>query len=1450
MATTSEKPSYKAPPAFHEGKDYSNWKLDIELWNDFTSVEKKKRGTALFLELKEGKVKNAVRSLGKDVISAEDGLTQIITKLDSIYLEDDALRTYRAYGRFEKFVRPVDMKLQSYLSEFEKLKADLEKQNIKLPDAVLAYRLLDSANMSKDKVELALATVKSLTFKEMSVSISKIFSVQINASPTCSTNTDLIDVKLEPEECNYAVGYSDRARYRGQPQRGRSRPKYTSRFRGIRGYAHPYSRPRSRSDSDMCYTCGLKGHFARDCSFNKGNNAQYFIESEQERISGSGTDTEETHITLFVNAKEECLISGQPELSSLVYETLGCAVIDSGCTKSVVGREWLNQFEQTLCEDERGLLKFEKCCVPFRFGDGKETISKQKTKIPGWIGKTRLTIEANVVDCNLPLLLSKPSLKKAGAIIDFVKDVMVFNGQEIQLLECKAGHYCVPICKKKKVVRDIDTGKDPGKIVLTVSEETLLGKNNKEMKAKALKLHRQFSHASFENLKSLLKSGGFNKQEFLDALEDVCKECQICAQHRKPKPRPVVGLPRGKTFNDLVAMDLKTLDESSGILLLHMIDSVTRFSMGKIIRNKRKETIVSGFCSGWLSLFGTPGKVMSDNGGEFANDEYVEMCEQFNIELQNSAAESPFSNGMVERHHKMLTEMILKTKADSNCSWEVALSWALSAKNSMQMFGGYSAYQLTMGKNPTLPNIIDDELPALENPQVSKVLEENLTAMRNARENFAKVESSQKIKRALRAQVRTCNDLQVSPGEKVMYKRNNPDKWHGPGKVIGREGQCVIVKHGFNIVKVHPCHIQKCAKQEIRHEQPPQKSGTSGARVSDTAHNYLEVSDKENEVENNVSENWTEDNSATKSPRIMRGIPKPKTFVKYIAKDDEAEDPNWKRAYIQSRGGKVKGKYGSYLNVKLDEEEEPRCVDWTQLASEWTLDTGEEEEQEILLSTSDVYEHDVQNAKIMELEKFQANNVYEKVPNEGQSTIGVRWVITKKPSGEAKARLVALGYQEQSGHIRKDSPTCHKDSIRVVLTLVAAYKWELEHIDVQSAFLQGKEITRDIFIKPPPEANSTYLWKLKKCIYGLVDGPRNWYVELKDTLEEHGMKVSKLDDSFLFLKQGDSNICGVMVVHVDDLMFSGTKQFHENVVQNLKAKYRLSTEVKRNFVYTGLNIKQHGFEYVAVNQLGYIDQIKPIVIEAARNSNNSWEINEEEKSQLRSACGQLLWASTQTRPDVCYTACMAGSALTKGTIADLKLVNKTIKYMKTNHLVLRYNKVDLKKSAIVVFCDAAFGNMKDGSSQGGHIVFLTERNGNSCPLTWQSKKIRRVCKSTLAAESWAMVEALESAELIWTQLKQMEIEDLVNISLTCITDCKSLYDAIHTTNTLDDKGLRIPVACLRQRVENKEIRVRWVRTKLQLADTFTKAGASSKLLCDVLASGKLPVEFMGLIFNK
>ena len=103
---TRRNSAYKAPPAFIEGMNYADWKLDLELWMEFTTIEKKKQGTALLLELKAGKVKDAVRSLGKAALVAEDGLKRIMDHLDKIYLEDSAQESYRAYSKFEKYKRP------------------------------------------------------------------------------------------------------------------------------------------------------------------------------------------------------------------------------------------------------------------------------------------------------------------------------------------------------------------------------------------------------------------------------------------------------------------------------------------------------------------------------------------------------------------------------------------------------------------------------------------------------------------------------------------------------------------------------------------------------------------------------------------------------------------------------------------------------------------------------------------------------------------------------------------------------------------------------------------------------------------------------------------------------------------------------------------------------------------------------------------------------------------------------------------------------------------------------------------------------------------------------------------------------------------------------------------------------------------------------------------------
>ena len=89
-------------------------------------------------------------------------------------------------------------------------------------------------------------------------------------------------------------------------------------------------------------------------------------------------------------------------------------------------------------------------------------------------------------------------------------------------------------------------------------------------------------------------------------------------------------------------------------------------------------------------------------------------------------------------------------------------------------------------------------------------------------------------------------------------------------------------------------------------------------------------------------------------------------------------------------------------------------MDWSELASEWQADPDreqeQEQEQEVMFTSGEMFEQDIVDAKIAELEKFKRNEVYDEVGNNGQSKIGVRWVVTRKTTREPRARLVALGF--------------------------------------------------------------------------------------------------------------------------------------------------------------------------------------------------------------------------------------------------------------------------------------------------------------------------------------------------------------------------------------------------------------------------------------------------------
>ena len=95
------------------------------------------------------------------------------------------------------------------------------------------------------------------------------------------------------------------------------------------------------------------------------------------------------------------------------------------------------------------------------------------------------------------------------------------------------------------------------------------------------------------------------------------------------------------------------------------------------------------------------------------------------------------------------------------------MSWTVSAKNALQNNHGYSPNQQVFGQNPNFPNVLTDSLPALEGVTCSQTIASNLNAMHKAREAFIQAESSKKIRRALRHDVRSSNDAKSEMGDVV-----------------------------------------------------------------------------------------------------------------------------------------------------------------------------------------------------------------------------------------------------------------------------------------------------------------------------------------------------------------------------------------------------------------------------------------------------------------------------------------------------------------------------------------------------------------------------------------------------------------------------------------------------------------------------------------------------------
>ena len=165
------------------------------------------------------------------------------------------------------------------------------------------------------------------------------------------------------------------------------------------------------------------------------------------------------------------------------------------------------------------------------------------------------------------------------------------------------------------------------------------------------------------------------------------QQCSVCNKWktgRKPKAALVkytVGNPLNRIGIDIVGP--LPLTQKKNRYLLVIGDYFTRWMEAYPISNQKTEIIAQKLVMEFISRFGIPLELHSDQGTNFQSELMNSICSLLEISKTRTTAYHPSSNGMVERLNRTLTDMIKSFVNNNRTNWDEHINLLLAAYRSI-----------------------------------------------------------------------------------------------------------------------------------------------------------------------------------------------------------------------------------------------------------------------------------------------------------------------------------------------------------------------------------------------------------------------------------------------------------------------------------------------------------------------------------------------------------------------------------------------------------------------------------------------------------------------------------------------------------------------------------------------------------------------------------------------
>ncbi len=326
------------------------------------------------------------------------------------------------------------------------------------------------------------------------------------------------------------------------------------------------------------------------------------------------------------------------------------------------------------------------------------------------------------------------------------------------------------------------------------------------------------------------------------------------------------------------------------------------------------------------------------------------------------------------------------------------------------------------------------------------------------------------------------------------------------------------------------------------------------------------------------------------------------------------------------------------------------------------------------------------------------------------------------------------------------------------------------------------------------------------------------YIITKDTVVSHiCMRIVNMqtDDTLILVDQSFA-VVEEEAVHSAKIMIKTREQLTS--INSLKFNDTRIERIESNDI---IYFRQE----THIQDIQLIDSVESTIITSARDKvhikltlRDQYIAQRARETYLTSIC------QSEASFDLSHAA-----QFTEMSSDDINALNKRLQWQIINQIRdLKYVRLNQTSFRLMIFIDSSFVNNSDLFSQIDYVICLADATHANI-LHWSSIKCKRVIRSVLAAELFAMIHDFDVESILKSILIKL-LDKKISISLILTTDSKFLYDCLIRLSIIVEKRLMIDVMTLRQFYERREItEIIWIHEINNFVDFMIKTKSSSAL---------------------